>query len=321
MPSSTITATTPLQPHHLRNLILILRRANAHYTHVASCIRASLTPTRHAKIRAQNLGLTVDIVRAVNCPHKAVSVIPLPIIEAVTPPLEYIRQVASSVIQRRPALTCTIPTDPVVQTITSPNGTTSALSTGSAYSSITLTSALQAASVNASRSHWSATTDDDERFPRDATIVGARSVRAAQPEPAALWQPLDIPIDEDAMVWDLDLQYPEDSSAMDISPITSDPSVSSTTVSPSSSPSSGSEAGSESSDTSESSVSSSVGPVTPPTGVACLPLKIRIKRKSMEIRDIDEIEDDNMSDKRVRVFHSDPSQTQRRNVIRIPARR
>ncbi|KAG6863946.1 hypothetical protein C0991_001749 [Blastosporella zonata] len=304
---SSTSAYATLQPHHLHNLILILRHANARYSNLAACIRASLTPTRHAKHRAQNLGLTVNIIAAVNCPQSSVSVIPLPIIEIVSPlPVQCI-------VQKRPVLTCTIP---VMQTITSPNGTTSALSTASAYSAVTLTSAQPVKPANVPKSHWSAVTDDDERFPRDATSIDACSVRAVEQTAGLLWQPLNVPIDEDAMDWDLDLLYPQDSPVMDISPCTSASSVSSTTVSPTSSPSSGSEAGSESSESSES----SAGPITPPSAEVSLPLMIPMKRKSMEIRDIDDIADDNMSDKRVRV-DAESTQTQHRNVIRMPARR
>ncbi|KAG6896090.1 hypothetical protein C0992_010340 [Termitomyces sp. T32_za158] len=291
---SSSTTSVILQPHHVHNLILILRRSNAHYSRVASRIRASFASTGYAKTRAQDLGLTVDVVAAVNCPQKQVSVIPLPILEVVTPPCEAIQ----SVIRTRPVLTCSIP--PVVQTITSPNGTTSALSTGSVHSSITIASGQP---KNASvRSYWSAVTDDEDLFPRDAIDADSSDVRSTEPvEAQAVWQPLDAHIDEDDFVWNMDLQYPEDSASMDVCI----------------SPSSGSEAGSESSDHSGSSSASSFsGPVTPPE---TLPLMIRIKRKSMEIRDSD-CEDD-MTDKRVRVFRDEAIRHQRRNVIRIPARR
>ncbi|KAG6899225.1 hypothetical protein C0993_012095 [Termitomyces sp. T159_Od127] len=270
MPSSN---ASNLQPHHIHNLILILRRSNAYYTHIASRIRDSFASTRHAKTRAQDLGLSIDVVAAVNCPHKQVSVIPLPILEVVTPPCELIQ----STTRTRPVLTCSIP--PVIQTITSPNGTTSALSTGSVHSPITIASGQP--KNGRVRSHWSAVTDDEDLFPRDAIDNDSSDVRATeQVEPPAVWQPLDAHIDEDAL---MDLQYPEDASAsMDICI----------------SPSSGSEAGSESSDNSGSSSASSFsGPATPPS----LPLMIRIKRKSIEIRDSD-CEDD-MTDKRVRVRH------------------
>ncbi|KAG6874146.1 hypothetical protein C0995_005564 [Termitomyces sp. Mi166 len=295
MSSSSSTATL-LQPLHIRRLMFILRRSNAHYTHVASRIRASFTPTRHAKTHAQNLGLTIDVVAAVNCPHKQVSVIPLPIIEVVTPPAEVIRP--QSVAQKRPVLTCSIPQ--VVQTITSPNGTTSALSSGSVYSSVTLPS-CQLGNANV-RSHWSAISDDGDLFPRDATDVDSINVRVVeQVEPPAVWQPLDVSIDEDAIVWDMDLQYPEDSSpSMDVC----------------NSPSSGSEAGSESFDSSESSESSFSGPVTPPEAQETLPLMIRIKRKSIETHNDS---DDEASDKRMRVFQDEEPHS--RFVIRIPARR
>ncbi|KAG6820218.1 hypothetical protein H0H93_003719 [Arthromyces matolae] len=293
---------TPLPPNLLHNLILILRRANVYYSDVAACIRATHAPTHHAKARAQTLGLSVNIAAAVNCPQKHVSVIPLPIIEVVTPPLEPIQLPVTN--SGRPVLTCVIP--PVVQTITSPNGTTSSL-----YS-VTLSSGNTA---NATRSHWSAV-DDEDLFPRDATEADSINVRATeQAEPYAVWQPLDVHIDETVVDWELDMQYPVDSSDMDISPCASASSVSSSLMS---SPTSASEAGSESSDTSESSVSSFSGPATPTNDEVSLPLMIRIKRKSMEICDGNNGHD--ISDKRVKVVDS-PLQYQRRNVIRIPARK
>ncbi|KAG6810362.1 hypothetical protein H0H92_012170 [Tricholoma furcatifolium] len=303
MSSSSSFPASPLQPHHLQNLIYILRNANARYTHIATLARASLAPTRHAKRRATNLGLTVDIIKAINCPQKAVSVIPLPIVEVVTP-LEYITKPVPSV---RPVLKCTIPS---VQTIT-PNGTISALTSGSVYSSITLTSAKPPNTVNApAHSHWSCASDDSDRFPRDATDMGAGNVRAAeQGEPMAIWQPLNVEIDEDPIEWDLNLRGPQDASnmMMDVSPCA----TASSDESPCS-PGSGSEAGSESSESSGSSE-----PVTPPSSLA--PLFIRIKRKSMEIRDSDDDDDVTGCDKRLRVLQA--TAPQRMNIIRIPARK
>ncbi|KAG5642567.1 hypothetical protein DXG03_002554 [Asterophora parasitica] len=309
--SSQYTPASPLQPYHIRNLILILRRANDHYAHVAARIRASLRPTRHAHKRAQRLGLTINVQDAVNCPQKMVSVIPLPIIEvspapAAPAPLPYTevghsirRQARAEPLQRRPALKCAIPV-PAIMTRTSPNGTTSALSSGSHYSSVTLTSAApaqQQPSAIRYSSRWFATVD--EGYPRNATEACAAEVRAApvmqraQPTPQE-WDILDVPIDEDAMDWGLELQYPEDVSEMeDFSPSDS-----------------ASTSGSGSSLSSGTSASNSNGPVTPVS-----PLMIRIKRKSIEVRDDDSFE------KRPRVLYDSEAQPQRRNVIRIPARK
>ncbi|KAF8060876.1 hypothetical protein FPV67DRAFT_311326 [Lyophyllum atratum] len=321
---STPAPASPLQPYHIRNLILILRRANAHYTYVASRIRATLQPTRHARRRAQRLGLTIDVGAAVKCPQKQVSNIPLPVLEVspghalsypyataspLSPPIVSIRKQPKVVDERllgkgRPALKCSIPT---VLTRTSPNGTTSALSSGSVYSSISLSSgppAKKDASAIRYSSRWFATEDQD--YPHNATEVGASPVRAApalqQVESEAQWQLLDVPIDEDEMDWDLELQYPEDVCDMDVSPATS-------ASSESSSSSSASESNSDS-------IASSPSPATPSSGDVALPLMIRIKRKSMEVRDEDLVE------KRPRVYHNDDEVARplRRNVIRIPAR-
>ncbi|KAG5651977.1 hypothetical protein H0H81_006751 [Sphagnurus paluster] len=298
-----------LQPNHIRNLILILRRANAHYTYVASRIRASLKPTQHARTRAQNLGLRVNIEKAHNCPQKQVSVVPLPIIEVSPPPIalapipyQSSRSVDMAIDnhepKRRPALKCAIP--PAVLTRTSPNGTTSALSSGQ-FSAVSLSSAISVRKPPTIRysSRWFAT--EDEGYPRNAVEAGASLVLAApamqQAQLETKWAPLDVPIDEDAMDWGLELQYPEDvCDSMDISPTNS-----------ASSSGSGSASG--------STPASSAGPATPRCGEPS-PLMIRIKRKSMEVRN-----DNDSFEKRPRVFYKEEVTQSRRNVIRIPARR
>ncbi|KAF5377283.1 hypothetical protein D9615_006468 [Tricholomella constricta] len=299
--SSSYTSATPLEPYHIRNLILILRRANDHYTHVAARIRASLRPTLHARRRAQYLGLTIDVQSAHNCPQKQVSVVPLPILEVSPAPaalVHDIREQAREPLKRRPALKCAIPRSTIL-TRTSPNGTTSALSSGSHYSSVTLSSAApsEQPSVVYHSSRWFTTVD--ERYPRNATDAGASAVRAMQlAQPEQEWDLLDVPIDENAMDWGLELRCSEDVCEMDISPSTSASSTASSSVSVSNS----------------DSTASSAGPATPPSNEVSSPLMIRIKRKSTEFCDNDSFE------KRPRIVN-DEAHPQRRNVIRIPARR
>jgi hypothetical protein len=264
--SSTSTAPgSLLQPHHVRNLIFILRRANTHYRVVASHIRATLRPTEHARKHAQRLGLKVNVNKAVHCDQKQVSVVPLPILDTTLTPvtaagpsissagsssgnLEVLRVQAqelksSNAMKRRPILRCTIPG---IITRTTPNGTTSAIalpSSTSDHSAITFSSP-PAINVLGSKlvserltSTWSADGDDQvSSLPSDAFMNAPIHIPMG---PAMQeWQPLDVPIDEE-MDWGLD-------------------SISDMDVSPSSSPGS---AGSRSDAT--SSTESSAGPTTP----------------------------------------------------------
>ncbi|KAF9014882.1 hypothetical protein BDQ17DRAFT_1535647 [Cyathus striatus] len=65
--TSSSTAST-LQPHHLKNLLQILQRANFHYSTLAAP-RAS-----------------VDVQKAIHLDHRQVSVVPLPVVEQVISP-------------------------------------------------------------------------------------------------------------------------------------------------------------------------------------------------------------------------------------------
>src|ERR1700733_13039973 len=73
-----------LEPHHVRNLTLILRRANVYYHHVAVRNRANLQPTHHAYKQARRLGLRVDVGKAVRCDQRQISLVPLPILDTST---------------------------------------------------------------------------------------------------------------------------------------------------------------------------------------------------------------------------------------------
>ncbi|RDB24640.1 hypothetical protein Hypma_008184 [Hypsizygus marmoreus] len=311
--SSQSTPSAPLQAYHVRNLILILQRANAHYTHVAARIRASFQPTHHARKRAARIGLTVDIRKAVACEQRQVSVVPLPILDTTPSPVSEVASIRiqsqelSAIdgrvpLQRRPALKCAIP-KPAALTRTSPNGTTSALSSSSAYSSISLSSAAAVLSsklvIPSLRSHWSPA-DKEQHQLMDVTMTHEEAISVPANSALQQWQPLDVPIDEEEMDWGVVLSEP----------VPADDEMSTDTT-PSSSAGSGSNS---------DSTTSSAGPVTPFSNQESLPLMIRIKRKSVEVSGT--IANDESFEKRPRFDRNEWEQpAQRRNVIRIPARR
>ncbi|KAJ7596265.1 hypothetical protein C8J56DRAFT_916968 [Mycena floridula] len=100
--SSPITISpVALEPQYLARLIQILHTANRRYQDVADVVRGSLKPTHHAKKRAEKLGLSVNVQRAVDCPQRQVSNIPLPVLDVTPSP--------TSQFHRRPALKVTIP--------------------------------------------------------------------------------------------------------------------------------------------------------------------------------------------------------------------
>jgi len=73
----------PLTPSEIffAHILATLRRANVRYQRVAHAMRHSIQPTSRACHRAHKLGLGVDIEKAVNCPQRAVSVVPLPLLD------------------------------------------------------------------------------------------------------------------------------------------------------------------------------------------------------------------------------------------------
>lgn len=103
------------------NIIIILRRANSRYTDVASRIRASLRPTFHARKRAAELRLGVDIGKAIRCEQRQVSIVPLPVLDLGTSPVTGTIEPIVPIIcngnsnsKKRPVLRCAIPTHPVI---------------------------------------------------------------------------------------------------------------------------------------------------------------------------------------------------------------
>jgi hypothetical protein len=87
-PSSSMDRTAHYHPC-LSNIIATLRAVNARYHHIAIQFRRHLKPTQHARRHARSLGLSLDIERAMNCPQRAVSAIPLPILDTSSSPTPY----------------------------------------------------------------------------------------------------------------------------------------------------------------------------------------------------------------------------------------
>lgn len=130
VPPKMFTAKSELPSHRLQNIIDILRRANSRYTDIASRIRASLRPTFHARKRAAELRLGVDIGKAVRCEQRQVSIVPLPVLDLGTSPVTgTIAPIVpiicngNSNVKKCPVLRCAIPTYPVIyqpRQVTSP---------------------------------------------------------------------------------------------------------------------------------------------------------------------------------------------------------
>ena len=92
------------------NLLHILRRANTHYSHIASIFRMSIHPTHHARKRAAALKLTVSIQKALKLDPKQISTIPLPVLDTAHSPIDLSRGAVGhehEVAPVRPLLKCT----------------------------------------------------------------------------------------------------------------------------------------------------------------------------------------------------------------------
>ncbi|PBK79833.1 hypothetical protein ARMGADRAFT_100162 [Armillaria gallica] len=70
-----------LPAHRFARLSNTLRHSKAQYEHIADSHRASVRPKHSARKRAACLRLAVNVPKAVNCPQKYVSLIPLPLID------------------------------------------------------------------------------------------------------------------------------------------------------------------------------------------------------------------------------------------------
>lgn len=121
IPLKMFSANSELSSHRLQNIIVILRRANSRYADIASRIRASLRPTFHARKRAAELRLGVDIGKAVRCEQRQVSIVPLPVLDLGTSPVTgTIAPIvpiicnSNSNVKKCPVLRRAIPTYPVI---------------------------------------------------------------------------------------------------------------------------------------------------------------------------------------------------------------
>ncbi|KAF7293742.1 hypothetical protein HMN09_01169400 [Mycena chlorophos] len=85
-PSTTRPARS-LPSHAFERLSATLAWANTRQRAKASVFADTCSDKRtfHAQKRAARLGLAVDVIRAVNCPHNRVSHVPLPVIEVASP--------------------------------------------------------------------------------------------------------------------------------------------------------------------------------------------------------------------------------------------
>nr|GAT50813.1 predicted protein [Mycena chlorophos] len=85
-PSTTRPARS-LPSHAFERLSATLAWANTRQRAKASVFADTCGDKRtfHAQKRAARLGLAVDVIRAVNCPHNRVSHVPLPVIEVASP--------------------------------------------------------------------------------------------------------------------------------------------------------------------------------------------------------------------------------------------
>ncbi|KAK0473847.1 hypothetical protein EDD18DRAFT_1471167 [Armillaria luteobubalina] len=75
-----------------------LRHSKAQYERIADSHRASVRPTHSARKRAARLCLAVNIAGAVACPHKYVSLVPLPLIDDAVHPGSPLVHAASEAI-------------------------------------------------------------------------------------------------------------------------------------------------------------------------------------------------------------------------------
>ncbi|KAK0456948.1 hypothetical protein EV421DRAFT_1896143 [Armillaria borealis] len=70
-----------LPAHRFARLSTTLRHSKAQYEHIADSHRTSVHPTHSAQKRAARLRLAINVSKAINCPQKYVSLIPLPLID------------------------------------------------------------------------------------------------------------------------------------------------------------------------------------------------------------------------------------------------
>ncbi|KAH9487201.1 hypothetical protein JR316_0001270 [Psilocybe cubensis] len=99
--SSSSTSTSSLT-----NILTTIRRANERVSRLAASMRASLTPTHHARRRARKLQLRVCIDKALKLDPKQISVIPLPVLATPVPlPVpEQVQPVAPAPVYAEPVV-------------------------------------------------------------------------------------------------------------------------------------------------------------------------------------------------------------------------
>ncbi|KAF5361653.1 hypothetical protein D9758_007345 [Tetrapyrgos nigripes] len=95
MPSSTNTTYTAIKAERLFHLSSILRRAKERQNTITVAFRRTLQPSHSARRRANQIGLSINITKAVNCPQGAVSRELLPVLDFTPIPGEPIPRAAS----------------------------------------------------------------------------------------------------------------------------------------------------------------------------------------------------------------------------------
>ncbi|KAJ6569409.1 hypothetical protein B0H19DRAFT_1135344 [Mycena capillaripes] len=179
-----------ISPRHFSRLSTILSESNEHYRTVAAAVRAAKKPTYHARTRAQKLGLSLDIKRAISCPEREVSVVPLPVIDRAPSPDQQQPQPRG-----RPALRLVVPRAQADVPV----------STGP-YSTIKLSPAPAPTVLRGQNNPWRGPTSRFSLTPSDPIFTIAP--RCALEPPVVPDVPFD---DDDYTTWELG--YPESGAA------------------------------------------------------------------------------------------------------------
>jgi hypothetical protein len=124
-PASSSITLDALPASHFSRVLITIRSANIRHRQLAADLRPVLNSTQHARRRARNLGLTVDIQRAAGCPQRAISAVPLPILDiSSSPDLRAVvplqNRLVSAPVRPLPSIRHTTPVDNVRQSSLSP---------------------------------------------------------------------------------------------------------------------------------------------------------------------------------------------------------
>ncbi|KAK7468417.1 hypothetical protein VKT23_002931 [Stygiomarasmius scandens] len=99
--STTSSYYKAVKAERLSQLFSILKRAKERQNAITEAFRRTLRPTQHARRRANQLRLSIDITKAVNCDMRVVAKNPLPILDPTLTPGELPPRAASEDVQER----------------------------------------------------------------------------------------------------------------------------------------------------------------------------------------------------------------------------